>query len=147
MSMSLPLSQTSTTLESCLDLFTQQEELTPDNWLANPNTGWPERCCKTLKVLTAPECLILHLKRFGRDSFAAPAYKINTLIEAPHELDLSMWMTMSHVNQRTTYRLYAVVNHHGLDPNHGHYTAYARVGAGGASCWYLFDDSVRVACP
>ena len=66
MSMSLPLLKTSTTLESCLDLFTEKEELTPDNWLANPQTGWPERSSKTLKVLTAPECLILHLKRFAR---------------------------------------------------------------------------------
>ena len=52
-----------------------------------------------------------------------------------------MWMTGSHANQCTTYRLYAVVNHHGEDPNRGHYTAYARVGAGCDSCWYLFDDS------
>merc|ERR1719460_1012472 len=128
------------TLEQCLDNFERREELAEDDWVTCEKTKKRERSLKKLDIWNSPECLIVHLKRFGSDTFTGPVEKIESLVKAPMELDLAPWIRDPNGKDRGLYRLYAVVNHSG-SMSFGHYTAYGRVGEGDDRPWYNFNDS------
>merc|ERR1712032_144433 len=89
---------------------------------------------------TSPECLIVHLKRFGSEQLGGPVEKVETFVQAPIDLDLAPWIRGQPPEHGAQYKLYAVVNHSGT-LGFGHYTAYGRVGEGPDRQWYHFDDS------
>lgn len=127
-------------IEQCLDAFTRAEELSPDDWVKCKKTGKFERSLKKLDIWTAPECLLVHLKRFRSELLAGPVEKIETDVKAPMDLDLSRWLRGPREESGAQYKLYAVVNHSG-SLSFGHYTAYCRVGDGAQRQWHHFNDS------
>jgi len=127
-------------LEQCLDSFQECEELAQEEWVTCEKTKQVERSQKKLDIWNSPDCLIIHLKRFGSELLAGPVEKISTLVKAPVDLDLSPWIRSPADKERGQYRLYAVVNHTG-SLSFGHYTAYGRVGEGDDRPWYNFNDS------
>lgn len=54
-------------LLDCLNQFATREELGEDDWAYCDTTRRCERSSKQLDLWTAPECLIIHLKRFAVD--------------------------------------------------------------------------------
>jgi len=127
-------------LTQCLDAFSRSEELCREDWVHCKKTKGFERSLKKLDIWTSPQCLVVHLKRFGSDTIGGPIEKVDTLVQAPHHLDLSPWIRGPRDEDRRHYSLYAVVNHSGSF-GYGHYTAYGRVGEGDNRRWYHFDDS------
>merc|ERR1719183_2528004 len=114
MYLSLPIPRAHrASLQECLDLFTQSEELDSDDWVVCPKTKQPERTMKKLDMWNAPECLIIHLKRFGSQLHSGTVSKIDTFVQAPLALDLSKWVRGPKENHSAQYRLHAVVNHFG----------------------------------
>merc|ERR1712048_350863 len=98
---------------------------------------------KTLSIWRGPEILIVHLRRFGRESRNAPLKKIDTAVEYPEELDLAPYMSPASIDTNTKYDLYAVINHMG-GCSGGHYTAFAKItppAADRGGDWYEFNDS------
>mmetsp|Transcript_99083 Transcript_99083/g.317845 ORF Transcript_99083/g.317845 Transcript_99083/m.317845 type:complete len:842 (-) Transcript_99083:58-2583(-) len=127
-------------LQQCLDAFTREEELAQDDWVKCSRTGSIERSVTKLDIWTAPECLLIHLKRFGSEQLGGPIEKVNTLVRAPLDLDLDPWLREPRPERGAQYKLYAVVNHSGT-LSFGHYTAHCRVGDGEQRQWYHFNDS------
>lgn len=127
-------------LQDCLEAFTRREELAEEDWVRCEKTGSIERSLKKLDLWTAPECLIIHLKRFGSDQAYGPLEKVDTFVQASLDLDLTPWVVGPTDEKQCQYRLYAVVNHSGT-LRYGHYTAYGRVGEGPDRQWFLFNDS------
>jgi ubiquitin carboxyl-terminal hydrolase 4/11/15 len=85
-----------------------------------------------MHIWTAPQCLIIHLKRFTADR------KIDAAIDCPEVLDMKRFvMGPQKAKGMLKYRLCAVAEHFGSISG-GHYTAHAKVG----EKWYLFDDAV-----
>ncbi|CAE7282656.1 Usp8 [Symbiodinium microadriaticum] len=124
-------------LEDCLDSFSKQEELCQDDWVWCDQTQQRERSLKKIELWTAPECLIIHLKRFVADSSSID--KDGSFVRFPFELDLSRWLA-GPPTEGEQYKLYAVVNHSG-SLSYGHYTAYCKVGEGSDKKWYFFNDA------
>ncbi|CAK0812062.1 unnamed protein product [Prorocentrum cordatum] len=127
-------------LQDCLEAFTRREELAEEDRVRCEKTGNVERSLKKLDLWTAPECLIIHLKRFGSDQAYGPLEKVDTFVDAPLDLDLTPWVLGPSDEKQFQYRLYAVVNHSGT-LRYGHYTAYGRVGEGPDRQWFHFNDS------
>jgi ubiquitin carboxyl-terminal hydrolase 4/11/15 len=131
---------TSLTLEQCLERFTREEELAREDWVRCERTKDVERSLKKMDIWSAPDYLIVHLKRFGSDVLTGPVEKIETLVKAPMDFDLSPWIRGSIPKGGAQYKLYAAVNHSG-SLSFGHYTAHARVGSGADRPWYYFNDA------
>ena len=93
-----------------------------------------------MEIYSAPDYLIVHLKRFSHSRGMWGGRKVGDLITFPVEgLDLTKYILKnSTTNVKSIYDLYAVSNHFGgLDG--GHYTAYCKNPVFGK--WYDFDDS------
>jgi ubiquitin carboxyl-terminal hydrolase 4/11/15 len=133
-------SGTRITLEDCLRNFTRGEELQQEDWVKCEKTDKFERSLKKLDIWSAPDCLIVHLKRFGSELLTGPVEKIESMVEAPMDFDLTPWLRGTIPDGGAQYRLYAVVNHSG-SLSFGHYTAYARVGENEERPWYHFNDA------
>lgn len=98
---------------------------------------------KFSKVISLPEVLCIHLKRFRH----GPMYssKISSYVSFPMEgLDMSPYMSRNDgdPNKVTTYDLIAAICHHGTAAS-GHYTAYALNNFN--QTWYEFDDQYVTA--
>ena len=76
---------------------------------------------------TMPPVLILHLKRFVYDSESNSISKLQKHLEYDTQLTLDSQKLFSSVGKRQlgpcTYRLFAVIYHHGRSVAGGHYTA------------------------
>lgn len=96
---------------------------------------------KKMEIYTAPEYLILHLKRFSHSrGIMGGGRKVGTLITFPVEnMDLSKYILMNSTKDvNHVYDLYAVSNHFGgLDG--GHYTAFCKNPV--LDKWFDCDDS------
>ncbi len=94
-----------------------------------------------MEIYTAPEYLIIHLKRFSHSrGMMGGGRKVASLITFPVEgMDLSKYILRNiSLNEKFVYDLYAVSNHFGgLDG--GHYTAYCKNSV--LTKWYECDDS------
>ncbi|KAI9007984.1 hypothetical protein CLU79DRAFT_800368 [Phycomyces nitens] len=131
------------TLDSCLDEFTKEEELSEEDLWYCPNCKDHQRATKKFDLWSLPEIIVIHLKRFSQTRTWRD--KIDELIDFPTEgLDLTERVLGVEASKSTLgedrliYDLYAVDNHFG-GMGGGHYTAYAQ------NCidkeWYYFDDS------
>ena len=138
MYLSLPISAQCQTLEDCLQLYLDREDLTGDNqWYC-------EKCkkhvdaTKKIDLWILPPILIIHLKRFIYDEFGRVGRKNSQALQHP----LCQWDLTRFVRSRRgdtpQYDMYAVANHIG-NTGGGHYTACAlnRFDEN----WYEFNDS------
>lgn len=122
-------------LNTCLELFTEEEQLTVSNsWFCSTcNTYVPSRKKLSLKCL--PPILIIHLKRFQYTNIYRD--KITSLVNFPlKDFDLSKFVLDQ--TKPPIYDLYAVSNHIG-GMSGGHYTAFALHESD--QNWYKLDDS------
>jgi ubiquitin C-terminal hydrolase len=128
--------QQSTTLVECLREFTRAEMLGKDNLYFCKVCNVKVPAIVSQRFWDPPRVLLIQLKRFDQTgrNVKYVAGRNNTLIDTPHELDLTEWMSPER-GASFKYELFAVSLHHG-EVHGGHYTAYARVGKE----WYCFDD-------
>jgi ubiquitin C-terminal hydrolase len=127
-------------LTDCLQLWENEEELgQSDTWYCG-DCKQHVRALKRLSLWSAPEYLMVHLKRFKFTAYSRA--RINTRVDFP----VTGWDLEAHVlepqaevhNRGLIYDLYAVINHIG-SMGGGHYTACAKHPFSGI--WYDFDDS------
>lgn len=118
LSLPIPKSSDTVTLQQCLSLFTKEEVLDGDEKPTCSHCKTRQKCTKSFTIHRCPKILVLHLKRFSpSERFRA---KLNTRVEFPlTNLDLCPYMSNSHY---VMYNLYAVSNHSGSTYS-GHYTA------------------------
>ncbi|KAJ4294107.1 hypothetical protein N0V90_007797 [Kalmusia sp. IMI 367209] len=124
------------TLEECFAETSKSEVLSEDNaWYCN-RCKELRRASKTLEIWTAPDILVVHLKRFS--SHRVFRDKVDALVDFPIEgLDLSERVGLSE-GKELVYDLFAVDNHYG-GLGGGHYTAYAKNFFD--QQWYEYNDS------
>ncbi|XP_047200579.1 ubiquitin carboxyl-terminal hydrolase 43a [Hippoglossus stenolepis] len=155
------LQQHSCTLDECIQLYTKEEQLAPDDAWKCPHCKKFQQGMVKMSLWTLPDILILHLKRFRQ--VGERRNKLSTLVRfpltgldmAPHIVKRSQsmrnlgpwppaWKQPSGQHPDMTlpqdyqYDLYAVCNHHG-GMHGGHYTAYCRNSVDAQ--WYSYDDS------
>lgn len=136
-----------TTLAACLAKSMEREVLSEMDSVYCKKCK-EHRCqSKKLDLWSLPQCLIVHLKRFGRERLDGPLVKIGCAVDFPMDLDLKEYMcSASFMEGSTKYQLYGVINHHG-NVGGGHYTANAVVVPPSASSlelgeWFNFNDSI-----
>eukprot|EP00456_Euglypha_rotunda_P015597 TRINITY_DN1501_c0_g1_i14.p1 TRINITY_DN1501_c0_g1~~TRINITY_DN1501_c0_g1_i14.p1 ORF type:complete len:218 (-),score=48.92 TRINITY_DN1501_c0_g1_i14:10-663(-) len=124
-------------LADCIDAFVTEETLPKSEaWYCRPCKGHKE-AQKKFDIWSAPDTLIIHLKRFNYDRLWRD--KIDTYVDFPVEgFDLSKWIVSDEEKKDSLYDLYAVSNHFG-GLGGGHYTAYAKNLLD--HHWYNLDDS------
>ena len=104
-----------------LNECTREEQMTDDNMYDCTKCGVKSDGCRESLIRTAPEILVLQLKRF---KFAAEAGQ-TTKIMTPVNID-SM-ITLYCTNEETAdYLLYSIVMHTGSGPSSGHYFSICR---------------------
>ena len=124
-------------LSTCLNLFTEEEQLGPDDTWYCSNCKDHVQAFKKFDLWKLPPMLVIHLKRF---SYKKKYWreKLETFVDFPlHDLDLSQF-AQGPQSKPPVYELYAVSNHYG-SLGGGHYTAYAKNFQ--LNNWYKFDDS------
>ena len=122
-----------TTLERCISSFADNMVLDEDNKWYCPKCKNFVCASKKMDIWSAPENLILHLKRFSQ--VGTSYHKTDVYVDYPLEFDFAPFIVGPH-NETEKYKLYAVVEHHG-GMGFGHYTAHAMVN----NKWYFFNDS------
>eukprot|EP00794_Sanderia_malayensis_P016099 gene16099-17720_t len=124
-------------LQDCLAAFFAKDELKGDNMYNCEKCNKLRNGVKYLRVLSLPETLCIHLKRFRHEM--SYSTKINNFVKFPvNGLDLRNFIGQDCTSQCTIYDLCAVITHYGTVGS-GHYVAYAK------NCvnnkWYEFNDS------
>uniref|UniRef100_A0A7S2W2S4 Ubiquitinyl hydrolase 1 n=1 Tax=Rhizochromulina marina TaxID=1034831 RepID=A0A7S2W2S4_9STRA len=135
-------------LMSCFKLFTEREQLGENDLWYCSKCKDHVAAFKKFDLWTAPDVLILHLKRFEY----IPGYhfvhrqKIESMVDFPVKgLDVSDLIKGPVSNAQPVYDLYAVSEHHG-SLGVGHYTAVVKNLKDGN--WYRCNDSnVGVSAP
>jgi ubiquitin carboxyl-terminal hydrolase 8 len=137
MYLSLPIDNSCQSLDDCLSLFTDEEQLIGDNrWFCH-RCGEHVNATKKTDIWAMPPILIVHLKRFIYDEYDDGVKNEMELSYPIFDWDLAD-AVKSRGAGKPLYDLYAVANHWG-ELGYGHYTAYARNRM--ANEWYEFDDS------
>ncbi|KAK4016756.1 hypothetical protein OUZ56_031722 [Daphnia magna] len=81
---------TSVTLEECFQLYTQAEQLGPENAWHCPSCNRKQEVVKRLALWSSPDILIVHLKRFKQSAKQRTMSKLSVMIDFPvHGLDLT----------------------------------------------------------
>jgi len=133
MYLSLPISNKTSTLEECLDLYCTEEHLVGDNQWYCPSCQTHVDATKKFDLWMLPPILIVHLKRFD-----CSGNKVETPILYPvQNWDLSR-AVQSKSGLYPLFDLYAVSNHVG-DLGGGHYTAFVKNRFDEE--WYEMNDS------
>ncbi|GAM87242.1 hypothetical protein ANO11243_052640 [Dothideomycetidae sp. 11243] len=124
-------------LADCFAETSKTETLSEENaWYCN-RCKELRRADKTLMIWTAPDILVVHLKRFSGERYRRD--KVDVLVDFPIEgLDLSDRIGCKEDGKDYVYDLFAVDNHYG-GLGGGHYTAYAKNFFNDK--WYDFNDS------
>lgn len=134
--------RSTTTLEDCLKIFTDTEELSLEDCWHCPTCKKPQKALKQLTIWRLPKILIIQLKRFSYKQFTRD--KIDHFIEFPiNNLDLKDFCSESKANLegKAIYDLYGVINHFGGILG-GHYTCCTKtVYKNNQYGWRTFDDS------
>lgn len=140
-----------TTLEACIELFTQPENLSEgDSWRC-PRCKKPVEATKQMSVWRLPHVLIIQLKRFSF-KYVLCSDKIDKFVQYPiRGFNLQPYMSCEPEDGPAIYDLYGVINHMGRLLG-GHYTSYARLFSKADTRqseldWRLFDDSRVSFCP
>lgn len=110
-------------LEECFEETSKSEILSEDNAWYCGRCKELRRATKKLEIWTAPDILVLHLKRFSTNSRLRD--KIDVLVDFPVE-GLSLEDKVGLPEEKSLqYDLFAVDNHYG-GLGGGHYTAFAQ---------------------
>lgn len=137
------VSSSSVELEKCFKYFSTNETLDENNKWFCPNCRDFVCADKKMDIWSAPEVLVIQLKRFIRYN-ECYMRKLDTTVNYPSEIDISQYLAGPQHNEKMIYRLYAVSEHSG-SLNGGHYTAHAKVSKKDMSeeggKWYSFNDS------
>jgi len=125
-------------LDSCLELFTTQEKLGPeDPWYCS-NCKKHQQATKKFDLWRLPQVLFVHLKRFSYRNGRSYREKLETFVDYPIDgLDLTKYLK-GKSDVPPIYDLYAASLHYG-GLGGGHYTASCKNAKTGK--WYRFDDS------
>jgi ubiquitin carboxyl-terminal hydrolase 20/33 len=125
-------------LNDCLNAFFSDADLCGDNKYSCDKCKKLTNGIKYSKVLSLPELLVIHLKRFKHDSLFSTG-KINSHVSFQlYDLEMKPYVHHLCSNESTTYDLCSIVSHYGSS-NGGHYTSYAKNHANEE--WYEYDDS------
>ncbi|KAI5299706.1 hypothetical protein KEM56_003022, partial [Ascosphaera pollenicola] len=111
------------TLDDCLDEFGREEVLSENDAWYCPRCKTHRRASKKFELWRTPDILIMHLKRFSSNRIFRD--KLDTLVDFPHELDMTDRVMHPAPGQSQKYELIAVDNHYG-GLGGGHYTAFAK---------------------
>jgi len=85
------------TLEECFQLYTQAEQLGPDDAWHCPSCNRKQEVVKRLALWSSPDILIVHLKRFKQSAKQRTMSKLSVMVDFPiHGLDVT-----SHLASRT----------------------------------------------
>ncbi|XP_047310659.1 ubiquitin carboxyl-terminal hydrolase 25 [Impatiens glandulifera] len=133
MDISLDVLHSSSVKES-LQKFFQAEVLDGNNKYNCENCKKLVAARKQMKLLQAPNVLVIQLKRF-EGIFGG---KIDKAIDFEEILLLSSYMCNGSQDPYPEYRLFATVVHSGFSPDSGHYYAYVKDPMGR---WYCCNDS------
>jgi len=128
-----------TSVQECLQKHAEREQLSEMDEVYCSTCKEHRRSWKKLDLWTAPQHLVLHLKRFGRDRITGPMEKITSPVAAPPTLPLS---PLAGPEGGCSYDLYGVVEHSGALAG-GHYTARCLVTSiedADEGVWYKFND-------
>lgn len=129
----------SISLYKCLELFTTEEKLGPDDMVYCSTCKEHRQSTKKFDLYKLPPILVIHLKRFSYRSRYSRE-KLDTLVDYPiHDLDFSSFLKGPPPKIPPIYDLFAVSNHYG-SLGGGHYTAYAKNFKD--KKWYKYDDSM-----
>ncbi|CAI6337619.1 unnamed protein product [Periconia digitata] len=129
------------TLDECFAETSKSEVLSEDNAWYCSRCKELRRATKTLEIWTAPDILVVHLKRFS--SHRAFRDKVDALVDFPMEgLDLTGKVGLPE-DKELVYDLFAVDNHYG-GLGGGHYTAFAKNFFD--QQWYEYNDSSVSKC-
>ncbi|KAL9017113.1 MAG: hypothetical protein Q9185_005573 [Variospora sp. 1 TL-2023] len=124
-------------LNDCLDEFGRAEILSENDAWYCPRCKEHRRASKTFELWTAPDILVIHLKRFSSQGRLRD--KLDVRVDFPVEgLDLTSRVASQDEGRSPIYDLYAVDNHYG-GLGGGHYTAFAKNFYDGV--WYEYNDS------
>jgi len=81
---------TAVTLEECFQLYTQAEQLGPEDAWHCPSCNRKQEVVKRLALWTSPDILIVHLKRFKQSAKQRTMSKLSVMVDFPvHGLDLT----------------------------------------------------------
>lgn len=117
---------------NCLDLYTNEEEMTGENAWFNEKTNKKEDIRKRIRFWNFPNILVITLHRFSFDGKS----KRNDDVDFPLDnLNLSKYIC-GYKPKNYIYELYAVCNHSG-NVYMGHYTAFVK---NYTNNWFLFND-------
>lgn len=121
-------------ITDCFIQFMKTEKLAgADAYFCN-HCKTKTECLKRMSIISFPEVLVVHLKRFRHDWGSS---KLTKLVSFPVSSDLDL-SGFSEEDSHSAYRLSGFVQHMGSIGS-GHYVAYCRQKTNGQ--WYLFDDS------
>ncbi|KAH7692860.1 Ubiquitinyl hydrolase 1 protein, partial [Dioscorea alata] len=123
-------------LISALQSFTRVEKIDdPENLISCDGCKTKVIVEKQLTINKAPEVLVIQLKRFTCDGMTI--VKKEQYVQYPETLNLAPFIDeFIEQEQELNYRLYAVVNHHGL-PWDGHYMCFIH---SHGQRWFLKND-------
>lgn len=136
-------SNTQINLDKCFKFFSSNETLDENNQWYCPHCKEFVCADKKMDIWSAPEVLVLQLKRFLRLSEYSMK-KLDSVVYYPEIIDISKYLAGPQKDEKMIYRLFAVSEHCG-SLGGGHYTAHARVSKNDFSendgKWYSFNDS------
>ena len=113
-------------LEECLNEFCKDEILSENDAWYCPRCKEHRQASKKFQLWSAPDILVIHLKRFQHSSLRGLRSKLDTLIRFPlNDLDLSGHVEGPSDGKSLLYDLFAVDCHSGTMGG-GHYFAYAK---------------------
>lgn len=96
------------------------------------------RATKKYSIRTAPNILVLHLKRFDYSYIG----KLSHFVMYPENLNMKWFIPETESNEKTlrntNYKLHGVLVHQGSTSHSGHYYSYVRAPN---NSWYRADDS------
>ncbi|KAL8689917.1 MAG: hypothetical protein Q9218_004521 [Villophora microphyllina] len=125
------------TLNDCLDEFGKAEILSENDAWYCPRCKEHRRASKQFELWTAPDILVIHLKRFS--SQGRMRDKLDVAVDFPVEgLDLTDRVKSQGEGRGAVYDLFAVDNHYG-GLGGGHYTAAAQ--SFYDKVWYDYNGS------
>ncbi|CAK0864935.1 unnamed protein product, partial [Prorocentrum cordatum] len=146
--LSLDITEVTDSVEEALRLYTAPERLDKKNGWRCEQCAEVVRARKQITIYSAPNSLVLHLKRFRYETRG----KVTKPVAFGAELNLRPFLCAGSPEAAgpLMYDLRVVVVH--LDKlgysHFGHYVAYVRCASeGGGSSWHLLDDSQATEVP
>ena len=131
--LSLPIpNKKNPTLNDCLDLYVEEENLVGENQYYNSKTSKKQDAKKQMCFWNFPEILIIDLKRFTNN-----IKKNDIVVDFPLEnFDLKEYV-LGYDKKSSKYDLYGVCNHSG-NIFGGHYTAFVK---NSSNKWHHYNDT------